>query len=518
MDWLGNTSIKTRLTALLMLASTLSVLLAASIISVIGYYNLRENMMMELQTTAKLVGERNVAFITFGDLEGATRNLQDLGVNTSIRKACLYDRKAEVFAFYNANASKEQLCPLVDISQLSMAENGLAGINSDLGRFFVFGNISKMQGVRDGVVYLESDFRQLDTYARKQMISVGGVLLVVLVAAFAMALLLQGSISRPVLELASVAQAVTLRQDYTLRAKLAKSIARPGNEMDILVDAFNAMLAEISVREQELMNTANELRRAKDVAESANRAKSHFLANISHELRTPLNAIIGFSSILINQLFGPLGNAKYQEYAKDINDSGVHLLDIINDILDLSKAEAGKLSLAFEEVNLEKAIAKCTNILTERAAEGGVTIISNVPRNLPSLVADRLRLIQIILNMLSNAVKFTGPGGTVTIDARTESRLANGEPSDFYVMIRDTGIGMSPQDIGKAFQSFGQVDSDLNRKYEGTGLGLPLTKKLMELHHGDIHLESELGVGTVATLHFLAHPPLAVQNESSQII
>jgi signal transduction histidine kinase len=277
-----------------------------------------------------------------------------------------------------------------------------------------------------------------------------------------------------------------------------------GDEIQTLVKAFNSMLEEIQGRDHQLLRKNEELGKAKEFAESANRAKSHFLANISHELRTPLNAIIGFSSILINQLFGPLGHNKYTEYSKDINDAGVHLLDIINDILDLSKAEAGRLSLVFEEVFIERAINKCITIISERSAEGGVSISTDIPKNLPPVVADRLRFIQIILNILSNAVKFTHKGGSIHITVTTESR--GGVITDYVVTIRDTGIGMSQENIDTAFQSFGQIDSDLNRKYEGTGLGLPLTKKLVDLHHGSIRIHSELAVGTTVVLHFLANP------------
>jgi signal transduction histidine kinase len=192
------------------------------------------------------------------------------------------------------------------------------------------------------------------------------------------------------------------------------------------------------------------------------------------------------------------------EYAHDINDAGVHLLDIINDILDLSKAEAGKLALVFEEVHVERAIAKCITILSERAAEGQVNITTDIPKGLPYIVADRLRFIQIILNVLSNAVKFTPPGGNVNITVRPEMR--GGAVTDFHITIKDTGIGIAPENLQKVFQSFGQIDSGLNRRYEGTGLGLPLTKKLVELHHGNITLESEPGNGTTVIMHFIANP------------
>jgi signal transduction histidine kinase len=500
-----NTSIQTRLTSLLMLVSTFSVVLAAGMLSVLGYYNMYEKMHHELANTAQLVGERNVAYISFNDIEGATRNLQVLSLNPSVRKACLYDRAGNVFAFYNADGAKENICP-----KKLPADDELIGRAEK--QIFVFRTIAKQPGSKDGVVYLESDFRPLETYARKQIFTLIGVLFTVLIIALALALLLQRSISAPLLQLAQVARAVAHRKDYSLRANIPEVEGLSRNEIGSLVAVFNTMLAEISEREKHMIQKAEELQHAKDAAEAASRAKSHFLANIGHELRTPLNAIIGFSSILVNQLFGPLGNAKYVEYARDINESGVRLLDIINDILDLSKAEAGKLSLAFEEVNVSKAISKCVNLMAERAAEGGVTVETQIPKSLPYLLADRLRFIQIILNLLSNAVKFTEPGGKVTISVEMERDEATQEARSFYITIADTGIGMAVTDLNKAYQSFGQIDSDLNRKYEGSGLGLPLTKKLLDLHHGEIHVESTLGVGTTVRLRFYARPPLTGGN------
>ncbi len=250
------------------------------------------------------------------------------------------------------------------------------------------------------------------------------------------------------------------------------------------------------VQGKELAALADDLSIARDEAEDANRAKSEFLALMSHELRTPLNAIIGFSEIIKTEMFGPVGTAKYRDYAKDVHESGQHLLALINDILDLSKIEAGKLELDEEDVDVVEVIHSCLRLVRERARNGGVRLVTKIPEELPALRFDERKLKQILINLLSNAVKFTPAGGTVTIKAWCKA------DAGYVFQITDTGIGIALEDIPKALTSFGQIDSKLARKYDGTGLGLPLTKSLVEMSSGSMDLQSEVGVGTTVTVRF----------------
>jgi len=246
------------------------------------------------------------------------------------------------------------------------------------------------------------------------------------------------------------------------------------------------------------------LEHAKDQAETANRAKSEFLANMSHELRTPLNAILGFAEIIRDRLLGPIGD-RYAEYAKDIHASGTHLLGIINDILDLSKVEAGRLELVDEVVDLEGTVKAVVLLLRERVATAGLALKVELPGS-PLLVrADERKAKQVLMNLLSNAVKFTPAGGEIAV------RLGLASEGGAVIEVQDTGIGIAPEDMSRALSPFGQVDSRLSRRYEGTGLGLPLARALAELHGGRIELDSAPSRGTIA--RFILPPERLIERD-----
>jgi signal transduction histidine kinase len=236
-----------------------------------------------------------------------------------------------------------------------------------------------------------------------------------------------------------------------------------------------------------------ELAAARDKAKAADKAKSAFLANMSHELRTPLNAIIGFSDLMIQGVYGPL-TAKYAEYIHDIRGSGVHLKDILNDILDLSKIDAGGMELRAENVSLAAMGEGCRGIIAPLAQKAGVNLSVEIAKELPDFNLDPTRFKQTLINIISNAVKFTPAGGGVAVRAALEE-------SEWVLSVADTGIGMTAEGIALAVQPFRQVDSALNRRFEGTGLGLPLSRALMELHGGRLSIESEPEKGTIVRLH-----------------
>jgi len=501
---LQHLSIKKRLTLLITVVSAIAIVMTTVIVTAIGIYHMRQNITERLVDIAQIFGKSNLVYINFNQNDPVTKNMVDVfSTKPSILRVCMYDNAGKVAASYFTLELVDKSCP--DISAqafgVSRTDKGIS-ITKKLEEE---NTINLNPGGGSPVIYLESDMGEVDNYVIKQIMIGICVILGFIAICYFIALTMQRHISNPLLELAYTARRVSAENDYSLRVKTENMpTVKTENEIDTLIHAFNAMLEEIQERDRKVSSQNEELGKAKRQAESANIAKSHFLANISHELRTPLNAIIGFSSVFKEQLFGTLGNDKYMEYAEDINHAGVHLLDIINDILDLSKAESGQMQLVFERLDVRKVLTKCVSLVDKKAKEGNITLEMDIQEDLPELIADRLRFAQIILNILSNAVKFSHQGGTVSISVATLMR--SNIHTDFIIKIRDNGIGIKRENIPQIFQSFDQVDSDLNRRYNGIGLGLPLTRNLVELHYGKISINSEIDKGTEVTLHFLADP------------
>ncbi|OAN46877.1 PAS domain-containing sensor histidine kinase [Magnetospirillum moscoviense] len=248
---------------------------------------------------------------------------------------------------------------------------------------------------------------------------------------------------------------------------------------------------------------ATALEQAKHAAEVANRSKTEFLAAMSHELRTPLNVINGFAEVMTTEILGPMGNARYAEYARHILDSGQHLASLINDVLDVSAIEAGQLPLRETEIDLVAVIESVRVMVFDRVRERDLTLSVEVVPNLPHLICDERRMKQILLNLLSNAVKFTPAGGRITVTAGLD------KGGGVTIRVADTGIGIKPEDREKAMAPFSQVDSALERRFEGLGLGLSMAIRLTEMHGGSLAIDSEPGKGTIITLRFPERRSLA---------
>ncbi len=291
------------------------------------------------------------------------------------------------------------------------------------------------------------------------------------------------------------------------RKQLARVLMLGGSLLSITVALLlTVLLAQNARIRNRVKLRTDELARARDEAEAANRTKTEFLANMSHELRTPLNAILGFSEIIRDQVFGPDARDRYQEYAQDIHRSGAHLLEIITDILDIAKAEEGKLDLCEDNFDLSRLMDGVKQLMRERAVAEGVSLDLDTAADVPALYADGRRVKQILINLLSNAIKFTPEGGRVTLGSRLRG------DGGVRITVSDTGIGMAESDIPKALKPFGQVDSALSRKFDGTGLGLPISRHLAELHGATLSVASELGKGTTVTLDFPAARSIRLDN------
>jgi len=290
----------------------------------------------------------------------------------------------------------------------------------------------------------------------------------------------------------------------TLDGRFLELRGRPTSEGLVMTysDVTEQKLAEKFLKqnneflEERVDERTAELRHAKETAEEASKSKTQFLANMSHELRTPLNAIIGFSELLKMEDYNLVGKEKRFEYANDINSAGIHLLEVINDILDVAKIEANQISLVESDIDFEYLIEPCLHMLKVMAKEREVEMKMVVPKNMPYMKGDPTRIKQIISNLLSNAVKFTDPGGTVQVSV---SLLAD---QSLCVSVSDDGIGIAAKDLNIVQKQFGQVQSSYSRNHQGTGLGLSLVRLLTEAHGGRFVLKSELGVGTTAALIF----------------
>lgn len=273
-----------------------------------------------------------------------------------------------------------------------------------------------------------------------------------------------------------------------------QSIARPREREDGDI-VWDGIFLDVTERHYALMA----LRGAKEEAELANRIKSEFLASMSHEIRTPLNAIMGFAEVIEKQIFGPVGQLRYQEYAADIHASGAHLLALIEDILDLSKLEAGKIELREDEVDVARVIDSSLSLLKRRAEDGEIKLAVRIAKKLPALRGDERRIKQVLFNLVSNASKFTPDGGKISISATV------GATTGLRIYVQDSGVGIKPEDMDTVMQPFGQAHDTNAPDDTGTGLGLPLAKSLVESHGGKLNLESEPGKGTRVTVQF---PPM----------
>ena len=515
----ANLSVRNKLICVIMVTTIITLTLALLSFNLKEVFNYRQIMRSNLTILAEVTGKNCASALLFNDPRNATDTLHSLNTEFDIKRVILFDNNDRTFAFYLRQGwLNEDRGPVQATSPAQIMKNKDQGFFEGLPFFDQYLDILVpviFNGEKLGHLFIQQSLDKFHRQILSQLLS----LLLILSGATALTFLLahraQRLFTTPITSLVNSINEVSQDNNYQIRIE-----DRYDNEFGILISGFNNMLIQIQKRDDELANhrdhledevrlrtkdmqlAVTEIFKAKEAAEASDRAKSEFLANMSHELRTPLNHIIGFTDLVFSGKCGDLSDTQ-AEYLGDVIDSSRHLLSLINDILDLSKVEAGKMELELKDIHLRPFLDQSLKMVREKALKHQLQLSLKIEDNLDTIEADERKLKQILYNLLSNAAKFTPDGGRIILTAK---RCADGEPhlgvSDseepvpttgnwLKISISDSGIGIKKEDLERIFKSFEQADSSAGRHYQGTGLGLSLTQRLVELHGGRIWAESE---------------------------
>ncbi len=501
--------IRTKLTLLMFLNSALILGMISVCFVINEIYLFRRDMINELTNIARMTALNTASAIAFYDREHARNNLQSLSVEPNIKAAAIYTAEGQRFAQYryDSNALNQKYPPHLTPKDMKHRRDApFWDIHIDVHQPIL------LDGEKIGSVHISSGMQRLWHRIGAYMLIAMALLLIACTIAWMLSSRLQNVFTGPILELAAMMKTVSLEKDYSIRTSHP-----PKDETGVLFNGFNEVLTQIQKREQELemhrlhleelvdrrtaelneshavlRENVEELKKAKNDAQAANIAKSHFLANVSHEIRTPLNAILGFSNIIKDHI----QNQPLNEHLQSIESNGRYLLKLIDDILDMSIIEMNKLKINLAPVDMEFLFSEIKAIFAESARVKKLTFMieNEIPAN-QKLLLDEVRLRQIIVNLVGNAFKFTEQG-FVKLTARARPSTPQGNV-DLIITVQDTGIGVPPQKIPQIFGAFEQYTRPDQAQYGGTGLGLAITKRLSTLMGGDVTAVSEPGKGSI---------------------